>query len=162
MNSIFHIIGRSRFLQYVIIIEFIDLWSEFGAISCEAVIRASRAWAQEVTSALSVITVVWPGTRQTPRADKIKGWGGGGWIPTCPLWRIGRKNYPTLTSDSVVVSAASESVNWRMCCGEQKSSMVSQAAEITSQPFTAVLDEHTNFEPFLSCFRLFTDSKIIC
>lgn len=81
MKSIFHIIRRWRFLQYVIIIEFIDLWSGFEAIFCEAVIRAHQAWDQEVTSALSVITAVWPGTRQTTRTDKIKwgstGWGGG-------------------------------------------------------------------------------------
>lgn len=70
-----------RFLQYVIIIEFIDLWSGFEAICCEAVIRAHQAWDQEVTSALSVITAVWPGTQQTTRADKIKcgSTGGGGW-----------------------------------------------------------------------------------
>lgn len=70
-KTTYFILSHVKILWNVIRIECIDLWTEFGAISCEALIRLGCAWDQEVTFALSVIAVVWPETLQTPLADKI-------------------------------------------------------------------------------------------
>lgn len=131
LSTLFSIIPKTcekhpssfKILQYVIIIKCIDLWGEYGATSCEAVIRAGRAWDQEVTSALSVIAVCDQELgRHLELIRETEGVRGGkkgeGWVPTCRLWKIGKKNCPTLTSDSVA-SAASESVNWRRWWGEK-------------------------------------------
>lgn len=138
----------AKILQYVIIIECINPWSEFGGISCEAVIRAGHAWDQEVTSALSVIAVVWSRTRQTPWPDKIN-WGSGGgggmdgFLPVLCGRLAGRtvRLWPPIASSPTWVSPGTEG-------GGEESSWftTSRLTEIIYEQFMKLINNLCNLQ----------------